>query len=131
MNQVVPFCMAASENLYQGLSKKLGSDYIVELRKISIKIKFINNDIQYATGMYISSGYDANEKDISVVVYEMSLFNHYGNHQIFNDKFGYPDSRHFNTIDEIVLELERIRTLVIKGDHNQIHNYESDSNEFV
>ena len=132
MNQLVPYCIAASENLYQELSKKLGSGYIVEhSSKISIKIKFTNNDIQYSTGMYISSGNDPNYEDISGIAYEISLYNHYGKHQIFNDKFGYPDSRNINTIDEIVLELERIRALVIKCDHNQIHNYESDSDEIA
>ena len=132
MSQVVSFCIASSVYLYQELSEKLGYDYIAGPRNgIAIKIKFINSDIQYATGMCIYCGFDANEKDSNVVVYEMALFNHCGNYKIYNHNFDYSDSRHFKTIDEIVLELARVRALVIKGDHNQIHNYESESDEFV
>lgn len=127
MNPVVSLCIEASVSLNQELSKKLGSDYIVVRNGVANKIKFINNDIQYATGICIYCGFDSNEKD-NVVVYEMSLFNHWRDYQIYNHKFGYSDGRRFKTIDEVVLELERVRALVIKGDHNQIHN-ESDTDE--
>ena len=117
MNPVVSLCLKASVSLNQELSKKLGSDYIVERKSVANKIKFINNDVQYATGICIYCGFDSNENN-NVVVYGMSLFNHWGDYQIYNREFGYSDGRSFKTIDEVVLEIERVRDLVIKSDHN-------------
>lgn len=128
MNPVVSLCIKASVSLNQELSKKLGSDYIVVRNGVANKIKFINNDVQYATGISIYCGFDSNEKN-NVVVYEMALFNHWGDYQIHNCKFCYSDGRRFKIIDEVVLELERVRALVIKSDHTQIHNCESDADE--
>lgn len=124
-------CITASANLHQELSKKLGSDYIVVPRNgFAFKIKFLKKDVCYATGMSIAVPFDANENiDKNGVIYEMALFNHHGNILIYNYKFGYSDVCRFKTIDEIILELERVRALVINGNKHQIHNCESDYDE--
>ena len=126
-------CITASANLHQELSKKLGSDYIVVPRNgFAFRIKFLKKDMWYATGMSISVPCDANENiNKTGIVYEMALFNHHGNILIYNYKFGYSDVCRFKTIDEIILELGRVRALVIKGDKHQIHNCESDYDEYA